>query len=764
MLEWQRKRKRVGRRFLVLMLLAVVGLASGLVYASVAPTGQVTKDDSAPHADLGGEEQFAAPRLGDRGTFLISQEADDAASQRLDFEWSGPEDVWDERGRLVTANVVRYAYSSTDGPADQSVLRHALFFSSIDDSLVGYEVENSWTTATSSSTSRSLLYPAPGSGISDAIPCPLRLSLRGATWDLQGGTVAFESCSWPQISGANGPLLLKATERGRFGPWNVVRFDAKTSDDLGQGVAWLAPDLAYPTWLEVPQAVDPSAKTVIRLASFHPGDRGLASTKSPKLEAPPITFSSPTPTLVNETGVHQVFPLADADLAARRQAEGSLDEFFQNHPDALIAAASFDYSRRYFADNQTFAPVEYRTWSMAYQAGSRQQLACVTRTDRHPTGEPEVDDALPKTQPLIEVKVSTDCAPSAESSPAAMSAVPERIPAVQSLLSRWRLQADEPLLSDDELSFAFRFDCVDASCPRDELVIEVGWRGTGRYGSSIEGSGLAHSEARLAFAADGHARWYRESRYEETDGGLLGAIMSLRAEEPSAPSPVHASAEQSSHAVPASNAVQAAVLGGGTALATAVLLWMLGRLHKVTGFIGFARVGPDRVLDHPVRSQLSRYVEDRPGISLHDLLGMLPVRRSATRHHLAVLQHARRIRLLKVNGTWRVFAAHADVATHVMKVRLECDPSLHTLASIVSSAQRPRAGEVLPVLQQRAGLSFSGARKALARAIEAGLVARAPGEQPARLYIEPRWSSLLASAGAAQASLTASTAASREEQ
>lgn len=72
-------------------------------------------------------------------------------------------------------------------------------------------------------------------------------------------------------------------------------------------------------------------------------------------------------------------------------------------------------------------------------------------------------------------------------------------------------------------------------------------------------------------------------------------------------------------------------------------------------YLGYRRLRPNNLLDHPVRRELVRVITEEPGLALADCVTITGINRETLRYHLALLVHGGRILEEMRNGSVRYF-------------------------------------------------------------------------------------------------------------
>lgn len=177
-------------------------------------------------------------------------------------------------------------------------------------------------------------------------------------------------------------------------------------------------------------------------------------------------------------------------------------------------------------------------------------------------------------------------------------------------------------------------------------------------------------------------------------------------------------------AVPSPSALP--LLPAGLGLAAAVLASALAAKHAGT-LVGllYARLGPDRVLDHPRRSQIFAQIQERPGLDLSQLAHELGCPLNSLIYHVRVLKRTGKVGIVRQGKSLRVLVREAMPVrpTLLPNALLAWDEPLRATTELLAAGPQPLS-DVTAALSVRLGLSRRGALHAIDRGVRRGVLVK----------------------------------------
>lgn len=450
-------------------------------------------------------------------------------------------------------------------------------------------------------------------------PCGFHSDLQGARVELarpvhvDGECPPATSLLGGQVEATDGVDVLASGHDDVQGRRATVYADVKGADHLR---LWFAEDVPYPVRM-LTQVMDLEGQIKLHILyemiQFDPGmDSPVEPSPAGALMALRQDWGP------DDAGVAHPFPLSAAWQAARD--EGSLEQFLAAHPGAQADSARFFH----FKDRD----VTEERWTFTATDGDAALVFDVTQRTA-PPGYGTVP-RLPVPLPLAP---ETTIIVSSQSTSAAGRMPPHRMPAetpaVTPLMERWM---DARTGSEQAQSWAFGL-CDDCS---------GSWVAAGNA-ASVEGN-LSYSF--LGLRPDGSPAFLEESKGPyvvpgETKPNEYGTAFvpdpsSHAWNDPRDWNVAYAGFGVWTFPEPettASVSVAAALVG-----LVAYVLWPFLKALPGVGAVGlFSRIGPDEVMDHPLRSQIVSLVEAEPGLHFQELARRLETGRGTLEHHLRKL-------------------------------------------------------------------------------------------------------------------------------
>lgn len=578
--------------------------------------------------------------------------------------------------------------------------------------------------------------------------CGLRTALQGSSIDLSKPHSLFERCTLhPPLIRHQTPLgeaelkssylewridpelespRFMAVGQAKVGPYQSIVFESTTIPGAGdlQGApearvrVWMAAEIPYPLRIEFEDSTRPSQVEVTRLAAFARGSIPIG------VEAiPPLPMAAPVPVArrtwsLDETGVPHPFPLSEGfQLVLEHPVYPALRDHLAAHPQSAMYAAA--YRETLGVDSSE------RLWTFEMSDGTETAYGWVSR------GRQTSPDSVVRTG-LVEYPspVGHDWPRSYRKAGSTnVGGVPSELPSLQSLAARWKAVASDGFR--DQPVNAWNFQLAPCSgCEAFEPTISVGIeRFVSKNSTSdaaVQPSTMEYETSRAIFNARGQLLSLRESTI--TWNSSTFAFDSLTVFKNSKEEQVTSSSMGA--AIPGQGhwwvtpSLPQVLLGGLVAVVVGVAYWGWSNLRTAVWFSGYARLSRTRILQHPVRSRIVQAIHGEPGVGLPDLRSKGKFNRSTLWHHLRSLRLHGEVRATKIQGVWRFFPAHHDVASAGLRILLETDPPLRTLLVMLGTEGSLPAQRALRGLRAELHLTESGAWKVVRRAARHRLIVK----------------------------------------
>ena len=558
--------------------------------------------------------EIPLPRMGDSAAYVHevfeAGEAVQGPIEVLAFTWGPTETFYDAEGqaRLVNKLDLRERYSDVEREQTYVVAGGSLQVLATLDSEQRDEPFAGLPGGSSSTTTNVNVWF--GSGWE--LPCLARNPLQGRTLDLAQSFPEPEGCDglYPSqdyqavATDGQGRYLFEAL-RGR---------DAKTSLLLEEGNP-------YPLQAAVQEGERLQTWTLHGLRS---GDESIA-TSDFDFQAPPAgvprSSSIDGPVLMWDGDLQNRHPFTLSQAYTAALQEPAVQLWANDHPDHYVGYAG------YVAYVQQGVPEPF--WQMDWTDGVDFLQVRIRRpaADNVPLDGP---NAL-----LFDVSYTTG---SWEERPywegtyvyTTPDKLPREMPTASSVLGIWEHHTDD--VDSAGVGWSYYVGCrVDEPCEQAEAIV---W--AGRTASHVRQDGAETTLTRWEIDT---LRWQDgqlSSRWDSTQDHRR----SFNAPA-TQPTQTVGAGVQAFQAVPESELrpIEIAAAAAGIGILAGLLVW-LWPFMKHAGLIMFTRVRQDRILDHPVRSQLMAAISAEPGMHHQELVRVAGVGKGATEQHLRKLKGA----------------------------------------------------------------------------------------------------------------------------
>ncbi len=151
-------------------------------------------------------------------------------------------------------------------------------------------------------------------------------------------------------------------------------------------------------------------------------------------------------------------------------------------------------------------------------------------------------------------------------------------------------------------------------------------------------------------------------------------------------------------------------------------------------FLGYRRIRPGNVLDHPMRRDLASAIVADPGLDLAGCVAVTGANRETLRYHLALLVCAGKVMEETRNGSVRYFPHDPTLTpSHRAVLHLDRNPSLAPLLHHI----RDVPGISRKDLAERLGVAGPSVNRQVQRLVDEGLVERRRVGQSQRYWLTP---------------------------
>ncbi|HIH02799.1 MAG TPA: MarR family transcriptional regulator [Methanoregulaceae archaeon] len=151
-------------------------------------------------------------------------------------------------------------------------------------------------------------------------------------------------------------------------------------------------------------------------------------------------------------------------------------------------------------------------------------------------------------------------------------------------------------------------------------------------------------------------------------------------------------------------------------------------------FLGYRRIRPGNVLDHPMRRDLASAIMADPGLDLAGCVAVTGANRETLRYHLALLVCAGKVMEETRNGSVRYFPHDPTLtSSHRAVLHLDRNPSLAPLLHHI----RDEPGISRKDLAERLGVAGPSVNRQVQRLVDEGLVERRRCGQSQRYWLTP---------------------------